>query len=311
MKIYEYKYGEKLSTPPAVLVLGFFDGVTVAHRELINEAKKLAKKRALPLGIFTFPSENPIKSEVPRIYSTDEKLLLLERVGADFIILADFLSVSSLSPEDFVKNVLIRDASAKACASGFNFRFGYKAEGDAQKLKELMEAEGKEALIEHELCDSGVTVSSTLIRECLKNNDIEHAERLLGAPFMLRGKVNSGIKAGKSLGFPTVNTKISEGRTTPLGVFRAAVPIGDKIYHAVTNIGSCPTLGEREIHAETHILEFDGNLYGCELEIYLLGFLRDEIKFNSREELCAQVEKDKIRAIKENGEIIWQRLGLK
>ncbi len=311
MKIFEYKYGDMSGSPPAVLVLGFFDGVTAAHRELIKEARRLAEKKGLPLGIFTFPSENPIKKDAPRIYSTEEKLLLLRRAGADFVILADFLSVSSLTPEEFVKNVLIRDSSAEACASGFNFRFGYKAEGDASELKRLMSEAGKDTLIEKELSEEGVTVSSTLIRECLKRRDIGHANRLLGAPFMLRGKVGSGIRAGASLGFPTVNTRIPEGRATPLGVFRSAVPIGDKIYHAVTNIGTCPTLGEREIHAETHILGFSGDLYGCELEIYLLGFLRDEIKFNSRDELSHQVEKDKTNAIKLNGDVSWQRLGLK
>ncbi len=311
MKIFEYKYGKKLDTPPAVLVLGFFDGVTLAHRELISEAKELAGKKGLPLGIFTFPSENPIKTEIPRIYSTDEKLLLLDVVGVDFVILADFLSVSSLTPEEFVNNVLIRDASAEVCASGFNFRFGYKASGDAKELKRLMSEAGKDALIERELCEGGVTVSSTLIREYLRAHDIDRANRLLGAPLMLRGRVSEGLKEGKSLGFPTVNTKIPTGRATPLGVFRSAVPINDKIYHAVTNIGSCPTLGEREIHAETHILDFEGDLYGSELEIYLLGFLRDEVKFGSRKELMAQVEKDKIKAIKENGELSWQKLGLK
>ncbi len=311
MEVFEYSYGKKLDLPPSLLVLGFFDGVTSAHRELIREAHSLAEKRGLPLGIFTFPQENPIKQDIPRIYSTDEKLLLLERTGADFTILADFMSLSSLTPREFVTDVLIRDAGCEACASGFNFKFGYKAQGDASALKRLMNEAGKEAFIEEELCDGGVTVSSTLIRKCLTECDIEHAERLLGAPFMLKGQVTRGLKAGKSMGFPTVNTCIPAGRATPLGVFRSAVPIEDKIYHAVTNIGSCPTLGAREIHAETHILGYRGDLYGRELEIYLLGFLRDEVKFDSREALIAQVEKDKIKAIKENGELSWQRLGLK
>ncbi len=311
MEIFEYNYGEKLNTPPSVLVLGFFDGVTLAHRELIREARCLADRRGLALGIFTFPSECPIKPGVQRIYSTEEKLLLFERIGVDFVILASFLSVSSLTPEEFVYNVLINDASAEVCASGFNFRFGHNASGDAEKLKRLMAEAGKESVIERELTENGVTVSSTLIRECIEKCDIERANRLLGAPYMLRGKVGFGMKVGKGLGFPTVNTEIPSENALPLGVFRSAVPIGNRIYHAVTNIGSCPTLGKREIHAETHILGFTGDLYGENLEIYLLGFLREEKAFGSREELAWQVERDKIRAIEENGELSWQKLGLK
>ncbi len=311
MKIYEYKCGQSLKTPPAVLALGFFDGVTSAHRELISAAGQLASKKGLPLGVFTFPAEDPVKKGSPRIYSTEEKLFLLEGLSVDFVILADFASISSLSPEEFVSQVLIGDAFAEACASGFNFRFGHKAMGDARELRRLMELFGKEALIKEELCEEGVAVSSSRIRECLKSSDIDHANKLLGAPFMLSGVVRSGINAGRSLGFPTVNTDIPEGRATPIGVFRSAVPVDGEIYHAVTNIGICPTLGERELHAETHILNFSGDLYGRELRIYILGYLRDEIKFETKEALSKQVEEDKIKAIKENGELSWQKLGLK
>jgi riboflavin kinase/FMN adenylyltransferase len=164
-----------------------------------------------------------------------------------------------------------------------------------------MAKRGKEAITVNEKTLDGKSISATLIRELIAQGEIEEANRLLGAPYMLRGKVSAGEGLGHSLGFPTINTDIPKGRATPLGVFRSAVPIGDNIYHAVTNIGSCPTLGERQTHAETHIMGFDGNLYTQDIEVYLLGYLRNEIKFNSAKELINQVEEDKQRAIKENG----------
>ena len=311
MKIYSYEYKTALPTSPCVLCLGFFDGVTAAHRELIQKAKEIADKEGLKLGVFTFPAENKIKPDVERIYSTEEKLVLLSRLGVDFVVLGDFGALSGLLPSEFVRNVIVRDIGAKVAASGFNFHFGRGASGDASELLSLMRSEGGDAVILKELCLDGITVSSTAIRDALSKTDIERANELLGAPYFIRAEVKSGIGEGKKLGFPTVNTEFPKGRISPRGVFRSVAVIGDKIYHAVTNIGSCPTLGEREIHAETHIIDYSGDLYGKEVEIYILGFLRDEAQFDSIDQLKRQVEEDKERAKRENGELKWQKLGLK
>ena len=311
MEVLRYEYKKMQKCSPSVLALGFFDGVTVAHRALIAAAKEKAKKSKLPLAVFTFPTENPLKKDAPRIYSTKEKLILLERCGVDTVYLADFESLSPLSPECFVNEVVIGDIDAMAAASGYNFRFGRGASGSAEDLKKLMELSGRQAIIVEELTDGGRTVSASLIRSLLEKSEIEEANRLLGSPYFLCGKVKRGLGEGKGLGFPTLNTEIPPQKCAPLGVFRSAVPIDGRIYHGVTNIGLCPTLGQRELHAETHILGYEGNLYGRECEIYLLGFLRPEQKFESREELILAVENDKKRAIKENGELICQRLGLK
>lgn len=294
-----------------MLVLGFFDGVTSAHRALIDTARKKAKELSVPLAVFTFPAENLLKPEADRIYSTEEKLILLDRCGVEYVVLADFRSLSTLDAESFVKQTVIKDIGAVFTASGFNFRFGKGASGDAEDLKRLMENEGLGAIIVKELCDKGKTISATLIRSLLEKNEIEEANRLLGAPYFLRGVVECGLGKGRGLGFPTINTPIEENKCTPRGVFRAAAVIDGKIYHAVTNIGTCPTLGERAIHAETHLLNFEGNLYGKECEIYILGYLRPERIFESREALISAVEKDKQKAINENGELTCQRLGLK
>ncbi|MBO5316226.1 MAG: riboflavin biosynthesis protein RibF [Clostridia bacterium] len=310
METIKYEYGKKPKLSPSVLALGFFDGVTLAHRELLKEARKIADKKGLPLGVFTFYSTDPIKPLSERIYSTEDKLLLLGRCGVNFVILSSFDELSGLSPEEFVR-IISEDLGASVAVSGFNFRFGKGARGNVADLKSLMEKGGGSAVTVKEQTLDGKSISATLIRELISLDKIEEANRLLGAPYMLRGLVASGKRLGHSLGFPTVNTDIPSGRATPLGVYRSAVPIGDRIYHAVTNIGSCPTMGERKTHAETHIIDYNGDLYSKDIEVYLLGYLRDEIRFNTPEELIAQVEEDKKRAIKENGELTCQKLGLK
>ncbi|MBO5010459.1 MAG: riboflavin biosynthesis protein RibF [Clostridia bacterium] len=310
METIKYEYGKKPKLSPSVLALGFFDGVTLAHRELLKEARKIADKKGLSLGVFTFYSTDPIKPLSERIYSTEDKLLLLGRCGVDFVILSSFDELSGLSPEEFVR-IISEDLGASVAVSGFNFRFGKGARGNVADLKSLMEKGGGSAVTVKEQTLDGKSISATLIRELISLDKIEEANHLLGAPYMLRGLVSSGKGLGHSLGFPTVNTDIPSGRATPLGVYRSAVPIGDRIYHAVTNIGSCPTMGERKTHAETHIIDYDGDLYSKDIEVYLLGYLRDEIRFNTPEELIAQVEEDKKRAIKENGELTCQKLGLK
>lgn len=310
METIKYEYGKKPKLSPSVLALGFFDGVTLAHRELLKEARKIADKKGLSLGVFTFYSTDPIKPLSERIYSTEDKLLLLGRCGVDFVILSSFDELSGLSPEEFVR-IISEDLGASVAVSGFNFRFGKGARGNVADLKSLMKKGGGSAVTVKEQTLDGKSISATLIRELISLDKIEEANRLLGAPYMLRGLVSAGKGLGHSLGFPTVNTDIPSGRATPLGVYRSAVPIGDRIYHAVTNIGSCPTMGERKTHAETHIIDYDGDLYSKDIEVYLLGYLRDEIRFNTPEELIAQVEEDKKRAIKENGELTCQKLGLK
>ncbi len=310
MEILKYEYGKSLKLSPSVLALGFFDGVTLAHRELIKEAKEIADKKGLPLGIFTFYSTDKIKPLAERIYSTEDKLLLLDRCEVDFVILASFDALAWLSPSEFVE-ILVKDINAEVAVSGFNFTFGKGASGDAEALKALMEERGKSAFTVTEQSVGGHTISATFIRKLISDGNIEEANILLGAPYMLRCKVSEGKGLGKSLGFATVNMDIPDRRAVPHGVFRSAAFVDGKIYNAVTNIGCCPTFGERKIHAETHILDFSGDLYGKCPEIYLLGFLRPEQKFGNAEELMRQVEEDKKTAIKENGELTCQKLGLK
>ena len=295
-----------------VLALGFFDGVHTAHRELLKIARKESKKRGLPFGVFTFPSAGGIKSGAPRIYTDTEKNKIFESLGVDFLVSCDFSSVSSLTPDEFTKRVLISDMKCKTAVAGFNFRFGKGASGDIETLSALMRENGGEAIICGELKMDGRTVSASFIRELISDGNMAGASALLGAPYSVFGRVERGNAVGSRLGFPTLNLPIENGRLLPrLGVYTSAVKVLGKVYPAVTNVGKCPTLGERKAHIETHLIGFRGDLYGCEAEVYLLSFLRPEIEFESEEALKTQINIDKERAIKEAGDLKWQELGLK
>ncbi len=312
MKIYEYKPGKKLPVGECVVAIGLFDGFHTAHRELLRRTKEIAEQKGLPFGIFTFASNEAIKENAKKIYSTEEKLQIADSLGADFAVVADFSKISGICAEDFVKKTLICDLSAKIAAAGFNFRFGKGAAGNAEKLTSLMREAGGEAYIFDEYTSGGITVSSTHIRELLREGRMEEAAVLLGAPYFLAGEVSHGDGRGKTLGLPTVNTDIPDEKIIPkTGVYRSAVSFGGRLYSGVTNVGTCPTFGERSPHAETYILGFDGELYGEKIRVYLLEFLRDEKVFESQKELIMQIKLDINYVIERNETLKWQELGLK
>ena len=313
MVVYEYPFNNSEAIEECVLALGFFDGVHIAHRDLIKRAKDISDKRGLKLGIFSFSSGGSIKGSAKRLYGDGEKAEFFDALGADFAIFADFGKIAGLSPEEFVKNTLCCELNCAVCVAGFNFRFGKGASAGEKDLRGFMSDMGREAVICEEITGvDGVTLSASLIREMIASGNIKSANSLLGAPYYIKGRVLHGRAVGRNIGFPTANIEIEPGRVLPLsGVYSTAIPIDGKIYLGVTNIGTCPTFEERAVHLETHIIDYNGNLYDKELKIFLLDFIRREMTFSSVEELKMQINIDKNRVINENGDIKWQELGLK
>ncbi len=315
MVTYEYPFkqgsGRRFQSE-CILALGFFDGVHIAHRDLLACAKDIAKQKGFPFGVFTFKSDGGIKKNAQRLYGDEEKSELFKRLGVDFAVFADFESVSVKSPEQFVLETLRGDLNCVICVAGFNFRFGKGASASAAELEELMEKAGGRAVIRQEIKQDGRTVSTSFIRELLAEGRIREANALLGSPYFIGGEVTHGNSKGRKIGFPTINIALDENNVhMARGVYRCAVPIDGRIYTGITNIGSCPTFGEREVHAETHILGFKGDLYGKRLDVYFLDYMREEKLFSSPDELKMQINIDKNKAIKENGDLTWQALGLK
>ena len=292
------------------VALGFFDGVHLAHRQLIARAKAIAKQTDTALAVFTFRSEIKGYKTKERLYSTEEKLDLLRTLGVEVVLLADFASLRELSGEQFVKQVLIDTLGARVAVAGFNFRFGKGASAGVEELSHRMRLHGGDAVIEDRCEEDGETVSSTRIRHLLSGGRTEEANRLLVTPYFLEGTVASGRGMGHTWGIPTVNLPLPEGCTfLREGVYRSAIRIGDEVYHAVTNVGKCPSFGAREVHSETHVLDYDGSIYGESVRIYLLGYLREERVFSDVESLKMQINIDKNRAIQENGDIKWLAIG--
>lgn len=301
MRIYEYGKDEIPSCPSA-LAIGLFDGVHTAHRELIRRAAVGAKERSLPLGIFTFSSESGIKPGTKRIYTTEQRLSILASLGVDFCVIADFSLVCNMSAEQFCREVLCRDLGCRLVCVGYNFRFGLGASADADALEKIMTELGKETLICERITKNGEEISSSAIRKMLELGDVETAGEFLGEPYFARGYVTHGKGIGAvRLGVPTVNVAFSEDAKIPrLGVYVAAAIVGGTVHPAVVNIGVCPTLGERRIHIEAHLLGFKGDLYGQYVRINFLSFLRDEKQFSSEKELKMQINADILSAIEKN-----------
>ena len=310
MNVLSYRFPEKLNIGRVAVALGYFDGVHVGHRELISLLVREAHASGLKAYVLTF-EDNLAKTKKTQtiIYNTEEKLKIFSSLGVDGVIVADFLSISGLSAESFVHDALIDDFGAELAISGYNFRFGKGASADASMLIELMERHGKRALVLSEKKIDGHILSATAIRELIKDKRLDDAARMLGTPYFIDGTVERGLGLGKGFGFPTVNIPMRDTSPLPSGVYRTAVRVGDNLFTGVTNVGSCPTVQQRDIHTETLIVNFNGDLYGQPVRIYFLGYLREERLFDSVDELREQIYKDRDRAIKENGDLTWLATG--
>lgn len=311
MNVVYYSYPVTLELGKIAVALGYFDGVHVGHRELISLLVREAKAKGLSPYVLTFAdSLSKTKKTQSIIYNTEEKIKIFSSLGVEGVIVTDFSSISGLSPESFVGDVLVSSLGVELAISGYNFRFGKGAAADSLALVELMEKAGKSAIILSEQKIDGKPLSATVIRDHISEKRLGEAARMLGLPYAIEGEVERGLGLGKSYGFPTVNLPLR--RTSPLstGVYRTAVIIDGRAYTGVTNVGSCPTVSEREIHTETLIADFEGDLYGKTVRIYFLGYLREEKRFDSIEELRDRIYLDKDIAKKENGDLLWLETGL-
>lgn len=298
-----YTHPSELEIPGGTAVaLGLFDGVHIGHRALISETVRIARDRGLVPAVFTFAEGGALKSGVARIYDSDERLSIFAELGIELAVIADFDSVASLSPEEFVSEVLIDRMRASVALAGENFRFGHHASGGGEQLVSLMRVSGGDAhILDIETYDLGEgqrEVSSTRIRALLSRGDVRGAALLLGSPYRLTSVVSRGMGIGHTYGYPTVNTALRSDNPLRSGVYYTRVKIGDKLYTGLTNVGVCPTFGERELHAETFILDFSEDIYGEEIEILFVDFIREERRFSSAEELALEIANN-IKTVKE------------
>lgn len=283
---------------PCVTVLGFFDGVHLGHRALLRFAAEAAAARSLPLTVFTFPAEESgLKQDAPRIYSTGEKLALLEECGADRTVLCPFPSVAGMAAEDFVRRVLIGQIGSVCTVSGEDFRFGASASGDVALLCALMASAGGEHFARPTVYADGAPVSSSRIRALLCTGELSRAAALLGAPYFQLGTVSHGDGRGRSRSVPTLNLTAGITPLLPFGVYATRTVIGGSAYPSVTDVGTTPTVSPRPPHSETHVFGLSRDVYGESARVEYLSFLRPERKFSDEAALYAQITQDKIKAM--------------
>lgn len=289
-----------MSEETAVL-LGLFDGLHRGHRRAVSELMKQSGKKT----VFTFDSASvSTKGDRGLLMTDSEKRAQLLKLGADEVISEDFSEYKNASPEEFVKNVLIDRLGAKTAVCGENFRFGKDAAAGAEELFEICKKYGCKAVIVPTEYDGGEPISTSRIRTLLQQGDAETANRLLGYVYSFDGRVCHGFRIGSQMGFKTINLPHSPKLVLPKkGVYRTETELCGEKYPSITNIGTRPTVHkDGEVVIETHVLDFDGDLYGDYARVGLLEFIRPEKRFESAEELKKAVEEDieKVRQYSKN-----------
>jgi len=298
--------GSKHLSEPCACALGFFDGVHVGHQKLVSVLKDVAMRKNLKSIVFTF-DKHPLslidKKRAPKLIMDNEsKIWVFEKLGIDVLY---FCRVSQdllhTKHDIFLDRILLKNLSVKAIIAGFNFKFGYMGRGNSNALLEFEKRTGTSVNIVEPVFIDGLLVSSTTIREFLNNGEISMANKFLGRTYFMHGTVIHGRNRGKILGFPTANILLSRNLSIPQnGVYITKVKIDNNKTEriGITNIGYNPTFGNDNVSIETHILNFDENIYGKEIRIDFYDRIRDERKYNNAEQLALQILKDKEAAIK-------------
>ena len=290
---------------PSVATIGFFDGVHLGHRHLINQVKMAASLNGWCSSIITFPvhPRQVIQSDYqPSLLSSpDEKIELLASTGIDNCILLPFTrELSQLTAWEFMQ-LLYNQYKVRMLVIGYDHRFGHNR---AETFEDYCRY-GRELGI-HIMQATAYTqeqdkVSSSIIRRALLSGEVSTATKYLGYPYFMQGTIVSGYQVGRKIGFPTANLQVDfPNKLIPaIGVYAVRVSVNGQSYRGMLNIGHRPTLNNgTDLSIEVHILDFEGDIYHQPMRIEFVDFLRPEAKFNSVDELTVQIQKDKEAAIK-------------
>ena len=279
-----------------LVALGTFDGLHEGHRQvLLSDKTEYGEKIAL---MFSRHPQSVLSGETPGELITNQKKIALLKEWGYRAELVDFKEISGLSPREFFENVIIKTFGATAICCGFNYRFGKGGEGNVSLLESLCREKGLKLTVCEPVLYNGEAISSTRIRQSLREGDIKTANAMLGRLFSYSFEVVHGDKRGRILGSPTINQFFSPDFTVPqFGVYASVTEVEGKKYISVTNIGIRPTIGSSEKRSETYILGFEGDLYGKFIEVSLVEKIRGEKQFASLEELSKQISEDREKAL--------------
>jgi len=284
-----------------IVTVGFFDGVHLGHRFLINQMKEVGERLHLSTAVITFP-QHPRKvlqqDYQPKLLNSfEEKLKHLEETGIDYCIVLDFTpELSRLSAQDFIHKILAKDLHVKTLLVGYDHRFGHdRADGIEQYVLYGREC-GMEVIKANPYTEESLHVSSSEIRRLLDEGKVEDAAELLTYPYQIRGSIVAGFKVGRKLGFPTANIQVDEPfKIIPaIGVYAVWVYLKGKRYAGMLYIGNRPTLNNGEnVTLEVNIFDFSDDIYNEEITVAFIRYVRGDIRFDSVESLKGQLEEDR------------------
>lgn len=275
----------------SVVAIGKFQGLHKGHMLLIDKVIELSRIYSLPAALITIDIKQP--SYINTFLEREE---ILENKGIDYNVVCEFnQKFASLSPREFVQNILVKKLNPRYVVVGEDFRFGHNREGDVALLSSLGDEFGFEVIAYKKLINDSSIISTSYIRELITEGRVNEVIPLLGRTYQISGRVVEGKKLGRKLGFPTVNIIPDEDKLLPRkGVYYTNVNINSIVHKAVTNVGINPTVdGCHGFFVETHIIDYSGDLYGKRITINFLEFIRPEKRFESVDELCKQIALDK------------------
>ncbi len=285
-----------------VVALGNFDGVHKGHQELIRRTVKSAKMAGLKSAVFTFANhpKNVLagKPVIKNILYPEDKAQIIKSLGVDYLFSLEFDDrIMHLSAHEFIQTLLLGSFRMKEAYCGFNYHFGYHAEGSPETLmaEGLKNGFGIHVLEPFKI--DGNLVSSSFIRNLIGEGRVGECKKYMGRNYSVGGEVVVGNRIGRTIGFPTSNILIDEAMVTPAhGVYVTYCNYNGTCYQGVTNVGIKPTIGDNKKNIETHIFNFSKDLYGKNIRVEFLERIRPEIKFDSVENLARQIENDCIAA---------------
>lgn len=279
---------------PRVVAIGNFDGVHLGHQAVLGVAAEHARRHQIPLTVYTFdPAPTAIlapERHQARITTLEDRVRLLGEVGVDEVVVEAFdTAFAGQSAEWFARGLLQERLCARTLVVGHDFRFGHQRRGDAEKLRAWRPDLD---VVQVDAFEMDGVISSSRIRKLIAAGSVEQANRLLGRPHFLSGVVVQGDQRGRTIGFPTANLQNEVELLPTHGVYASRVTVAGVRHRAVTNIGLRPTFSGTRFSVESHLLDFEGDLYGQSLRVELHAFLRPEQRFSGIEALVAQIRLD-------------------
>ncbi|MET3682183.1 riboflavin kinase/FMN adenylyltransferase [Alkalibacillus flavidus] len=285
------------------VAVGYFDGVHIGHRRVIETAKEEATRRGIKSGVMTF-SPHPltiIKNQPLTNYlitSKHEKMKAFQELNLDYVIVVQFDHLlAQQSPEAFVNQFLI-GLNIQHVVGGFDFSFGHKGAGKIQQMDDYAQGRLTYSVVD-EVSAESEKISSTSIREQIRQGQMQTVTNLLGRPFSIEAPVVKGYQRGREIGYPTANLDVDREHIIPhVGVYAIQVAVDDRIYDGMASVGFNPTFDDHpsEPVVEAHLFDFNESLYDQCITVYFLQYIRDEESFSDVDELVKRIEQDELEA---------------